>query len=369
MKPLHTDTTVLAVVAYDAHSGREVWRQTEEEWNDSEAAIAVSPDGSRVVVTSVPDDDLAPGIDTAAYDAATGQRLWSTFTQGAEWPWSTERTASLSLTDDEAIVVGAHGVVGYDLADGHVVWEHDRTGQTYGAVSPDGTALYVSGVVLAGTTYHPRLTKMDPATGAVEWTTVGDEDLFMGLPDPIAVSPDGSTVYRNPAYDTQTPDKPQWKIVAQRADDGTTSWTTPLGDYHGYDPGAGQWQWSTPIRSMAVSPNGSRVYAFARDVGVASTAALFGSRTRQLDGYLMGLDPTGKWLVVPSIVDPAHPNAYHIDILDAVTLEQAGPPTSLWPDEPSAIAFSPTSTAFYLSSAPARGPRTAIVTAYAPRGR
>jgi outer membrane protein assembly factor BamB len=71
-------------VAYDAATGARLWAQREPASGgccpSSAAAVGVSPDGSRVFVTGWLVVNAASGFDcvTIAYDAATGARLWTT---------------------------------------------------------------------------------------------------------------------------------------------------------------------------------------------------------------------------------------------------------------------------------------------------
>ena len=68
-------------VAYDSDTGARVWTASYRgpAGNNSPAAIAVSPDGSKVFVTGSSGTVGANTIDyaTVAYEAATGARLWT----------------------------------------------------------------------------------------------------------------------------------------------------------------------------------------------------------------------------------------------------------------------------------------------------
>jgi outer membrane protein assembly factor BamB len=102
-----------ATIAYDATTGTELWVRrydgatavTTDPSVDAAAEVGVSPEGTEVYVTGV-----SRGMDTIAYDSATGATLW-----GRRYP--------------SGAVIGAAGVGGVSLG-----------------VSPDGAKLFVTGI-------------------------------------------------------------------------------------------------------------------------------------------------------------------------------------------------------------------------------
>lgn len=145
-----------AVVAFDAATGARKWASRLDQGGafDTGSAIAVAPDGSLVFATgrSVGESGSFDWV-TAAYRAATGERVW---TARHATP-AADRTWSVTASPDGAAIyvvgeVGGNdlGAVAYDAATGAVLWEgrYDSGGQDWaidGGVSPDGATLYASG--------------------------------------------------------------------------------------------------------------------------------------------------------------------------------------------------------------------------------
>jgi hypothetical protein len=72
----HCDTSIIVIHAYNAETSQELWAQYYVHFGDHAAAIAVSPDGSKVFVTG---SDAYAGSEfvTLAYNAATGAQVWT----------------------------------------------------------------------------------------------------------------------------------------------------------------------------------------------------------------------------------------------------------------------------------------------------
>ena len=150
-----------ATVAYNAATGAQLWaaRYTDPGHTTDQAySVAVSPDGTAVFVTgeSLP---AAGGEDyaTVAYSAATGAQLWA-----ARYNGPSNNSAAAEV-----------------------------------AVSPDGTAVFVTGTSLGSPTGDDYATvAYSAATGAQLWVARYDGFGSGGnYAHSVAVSPGGSTVF------------------------------------------------------------------------------------------------------------------------------------------------------------------------------
>jgi WD40 repeat protein len=183
--------------------------------NDSAAAVAVSPDGSRVFVTgesdaAIDDQDYA----TVAYDAVTGAQLWATRYDG---PAST----------DIATAIG---------------------------VSPDGSRVFVTGYSYSGYVYEYTTIAYDAATGFQQWVRRYNGGRG-GYARALAVSPDGSKVFVTGGSVDANLD---YATVAYDAASGTQLW---VGRYDG--PGTNDDEAS----ALVVGPGGRRVFVTGFSAG------------------------------------------------------------------------------------------------------
>jgi hypothetical protein len=160
-------TFAAGTVAYDAHTGARLWDEQDARMHvtpgDISVYLAAAPDGSKVfAVGNYCDTAASPTcaqqpLVTAAYDGASGSRLWLSQFDGGGQGWPT-------------------GI----------------------AVSPDGTSVYESGSVnlpcsqpCAQAGYNGHLIAYGAETGGEEWVATYPENVPWGL----AVSPDGGSVY------------------------------------------------------------------------------------------------------------------------------------------------------------------------------
>jgi DNA-binding beta-propeller fold protein YncE len=118
-----------ATVAYSASTGAQLWASrydgTAVQAVDYAAAIAVSPEGSKVFVTGRSDDDgTNDDYATVAYDASTGAQLWaSRYDGGGNPPDASDEAGAIALSPDGSTVfvtgesqgVGS-GLAAYDYA-------------------------------------------------------------------------------------------------------------------------------------------------------------------------------------------------------------------------------------------------------------
>jgi sugar lactone lactonase YvrE len=211
---------------------------------NSAAVVAVSPDGSMVFVTGTASAVGRPQAGTwwatIAYAAATGRRLWVARYQGP----------AKGISSAAAL-----------------------------AVSPDGSTVFVGGISdgLSGE-YDAVTVAYNAATGAMMWAA---RQVSGGLAgnrvDSLAVSPDGSSVYMT--GETSTPDgATEATTAAYGAATGTTLWTSTYGV-----PGS-------EFGGVAVSPDGSTVYASGSSNGGAGTVAITTAYRQQRSQMQAGTD-------------------------------------------------------------------------------
>jgi PQQ-like domain len=192
--------------------------------DDSADSIAVSPDGSIVFVSGTSagiDDDYA----TVAYDAVTGVPLW------------TRRYNGPSNHDDRA-------------ADS--------------VVSPDGSALFVTGTSLGSDTFDDYATvAFDASTGLLLWVrryngTGGGNDAASS----VTVSPDSSMVFVTGTSRSPTP-YDDYATVAYDASTGATAWVRRYGG-----PGIGD----DAATAITLTPDGSRIIVTGASPGETGTS-------------------------------------------------------------------------------------------------
>ncbi len=157
-----------ATVAYDASTGEEIWvarRNGPGNGGDAAEALAMSPDGSQVVVTgqSQGADTAGPDFATIAYDTSDGSQQWvSTYNpvNGFDVAWGVGVSPDGSRVFVTGQSTGAgtgldYATVTYDSSDGSQLKTARLNGPANGtdvaqalAVSADGSAVFVAGYSL-----------------------------------------------------------------------------------------------------------------------------------------------------------------------------------------------------------------------------
>lgn len=206
--------------------------------------------------------------------AGPGSQLW---VSGYSGPFNGYNVATAIATSPDGKVVFATGrseganatvdyaTVAYDSGSGAQLWASRFTRLGGGipqaiAVSPDGSTVYVTGQAAGAQSLDYMTIAYDAVTGAQRWASrySGPSNSF-DVATSLAVSPDGRTVYvtgysgKIGGYDYVT--------IAYSAATGARVW---MSRYNGRAGGNDQ------ARALAVSPDGRTVYVTGRSQGRTS---------------------------------------------------------------------------------------------------
>jgi WD40 repeat protein len=235
---------------------------------DNATAIGASPDGSTVFVTgysvgTTSKDDYV----TIAYDAATGAQLWvARYDDPAS---GVDHAAALAVSPDgtAVFVTGrSHGAgtgndyatIAYDAVTGAQLWVARYNGvgsvddNAYAvATSPDGTAVYVTGSTGTNTAADYATVAYDAGNGTERWVrTYAGPGNGQDIGRSLAISPDGATVaVTGQSYGTTTGD--DYATIAYDAGAGTPRW---IARYNGAADGFDD------AFALAVAPDGSALF-------------------------------------------------------------------------------------------------------------
>lgn len=243
-------------VAYDASTGAQLWVARYAATGGA-YSIAVSPDGSKVIVNGQTDSGNASAA--VAYDASTGEQLWVIKSSESPVYW---HALAVSPDSSTVYVAGAgpyyaeeYHVAAYDASDGTERWSAHYPGwiATALALSGDGSKVFVTGYDAGSCCGSAAATvAYDASTGAEVWTTQ-DERIGVIAGDTkvlLAVSPDGSRVFvaGYDCIDDLCRDQP-FATVAYDASSGNRLWGSR------YRSGGRNYP-----NDLAVSPDGSSVF-------------------------------------------------------------------------------------------------------------
>jgi DNA-binding beta-propeller fold protein YncE len=251
---------IAEVVAYNTTTGAEVWKSSYDPGKASTSqfslrSIVVSPDGSAVFVAgySRPNQQSSTHESylTIAYNAATGAKLW--VDHDKQIPGVAEVIAI--SPDGSAVYVtgkpigGGPVTVAYNAATGTTLWTQN-TGIADGAsiaASPDGSAVYVTGTPAASG--DPSTMALSAATGNPLWTQ--NTGITSGVS--VAASPDGSAVY----------------VTGGKSGSATAAYSAATGNP--------LWLANSNVvpSGLAVSPDGSKV--FITGVIIKKTSSTYGT--------------------------------------------------------------------------------------------
>ena len=204
-----------ATVAYDAATGATVWQ---EDYNgpanacDSASSIAASPDGATVVVTGTSGDCASNDQDyaTVAYDASSGAKDWARRYAGPSTDFDEATAVAISPDGTGVIVTGdSRGAstswdivtLRYDASSGATIWRrryngapHKRDVASDVGVSPDGATVFVAGESANGTVGAYKTLAYDAASGTTEWARRYTLESQSGATS-LAIDPKGDVVF------------------------------------------------------------------------------------------------------------------------------------------------------------------------------
>jgi hypothetical protein len=249
-------------VAYETTAGSTLWVHRYNgpgKSTDEATALGVSPDGSTLFVTGFSWGTTTVDYATIAYDASTGLELWVKRHSG---PGSSSNIAdALAVSPDgSAVFVTGTGppkaTVAYDASSGAELWARRYNGRASDlGVSPDGSMVFVTGTSVGTTTYEDyRTVSYDALTGTPLWAKryngpadANDDAIALG------VSPDGSAVFVT-GYSWGTTTYVDYATAAYDTSAGATLWVRRYSS-----PGSGAA--STDFaEALGVDPLGAAVF-------------------------------------------------------------------------------------------------------------
>lgn len=342
----YDNDTDYATVAYNSGSGALIWvaryrgpgRGTNRAINDARA-LAVSPDGSTVVVTGWSYGGGATQGDyaTVAYNASSGARLWVSRYNGPTNGEDAATAVALSHDGSTVFVTGesqgttgqSQGTIGknyatvaYAARTGAELWvarfagTGSRSSDTIQGfvspslgVTPDGSEVFITGgKAVAGGILNYATVAYDASTGEKLWARgyngPGNGD---DVAHSVVVSPDGSRVF----------------VTGQSTGAGTHRYAFENLDYLtiAYDSSTGAELWlkryngpkggEDAAYALAVSPDGSRVFITGASKGIGTGPTDYGT---------VAYTDAGAELWVGRYDDPAH----RVDVALAIAVSPDG---------------------------------------------
>ena len=260
-----------ATVAYSAATGARLWVKRYNgpaNRDDYGSSVAVSPGGTRVFVTGTSQGGTS-GYDyaTVAYSAATGARLWAQRYNGPANGGDEAGSVAVSPGGTRVLVTGGsqgsgsgqdYATVAYSAATGARLWAQRYNGPANRddhafsvAVSPGGTRVFVTGTSQGSGSHKDYATlAYSAATGTRLWVrryngpANGDDDVSS-----LAVSPGGTRVFVT-GTSQGSGSHEDYATLAYSAATGARLWVRRYnGPANGTDIAS----------SLAVSPGGTRV--------------------------------------------------------------------------------------------------------------
>ncbi|HEY1919022.1 MAG TPA: PQQ-binding-like beta-propeller repeat protein [Streptosporangiaceae bacterium] len=246
------------IEAYNARNGALLWTAQPSGILPSIPAqdpIAVSPDSGTVFITGFTYIRHHKSYTTVAFYAKTGVQDWDTTTPYSG-PFGT--TAIAVSPDGSAVfVTGGSGTLAYDANSGATLWQYRHTQGPVGlTVSPDSSTLYVTAADGRKKDYW-LTTAYSTASGAPIWVArfvrPGGQ---AGAPAAVLVSPDGSQVIVG-GNALSGNGESDFQLFSYDAATGARLWAAT----YSASPSRG-----TSATAMAITPNGAEV-VLTGDVG------------------------------------------------------------------------------------------------------
>jgi DNA-binding beta-propeller fold protein YncE len=273
-------------IAYDAATGKQLWlsRYNNPRRNglDSASALAISPDGSRLYVTGT-SHGRSSQLDyaTVAYAAASGKQEWVARYNGHANQDDFARSVAVSPDGSKVFVTGSswgtslydYATIAYQAATGDPLWtrryvEPSQDIAVAVVANPRRNAVYVTGSSYGGATHRDIATVAYKATtGAPLWISRFDGNHKGDVPASLAVSPNGVSVViaGYSAAGTTNTQSYRFLVLAYGAAGGTKLWSTRLLQNAGANDNAA---------GVVVSPNNSTVFATGHKNGMMTTVAI-----------------------------------------------------------------------------------------------
>lgn len=265
---LQRQEATMAVVAYDARTGRKDWASLPFTGSGGgcggcfTAGIAVSPDGTRVYVTGYMPTADGGDIRTLALNATSGAVVWDNQYQLASADQGTRIAVSPNGRRVYVSGITSSGqtygnlVSSYDARTGLRQWTHSSLGEIYAEMRATTSGVFVTGFGLnpGGSHFDAVTAALDGSNGTQLWHSAynggaGAVGGDVGLD--LTVSPAGNRIYINGYSTTGLNNQLSWLTAAYAARDGHALWTQLHADRAG----------TNVAHAIAVSPTGERVYS------------------------------------------------------------------------------------------------------------
>jgi outer membrane protein assembly factor BamB len=267
-------------VAYNAATGAQLWaaRYTDPGHSSDRAySVAVSPDGNTVFVTGTSLTATSYYYATVAYNAATGAQQWVARYEIAN-PYGAPSVGAVSPDGTKVFVTGTsdesdYTTVAYNAVTGAQLWVARYGGVAGGGsyassvvVSRDGTKVFVTGASIGtNDAYGYATVAYNAVTGAQLWAERYDGVAGGGSErGATSVAVSASTVFVTGSSYGGSTTSYDYATVAYSATTGAQLWVKR---YNG--PGSGDDQ----AYSVAVSPNGKAVFVTGYSEGAAESRA------------------------------------------------------------------------------------------------